>query len=208
METVKFCPVLFSVIQWPQVTHESTWKYPLSVLFVHAGAVMTISWKFIKSYTKTIADLLSLLTKASSNVCTSPLFCQLLHVEFKALGLIWKKTPLSQILMSAFTQSDRFSQTVQGVDSFWSPTLSTDLVYSHRLPSPLSLFSSLPCAAAAGGPWSWGRVLPPCLSITERQLVCLLTHTGQACSPPTRWVDLPVSKVCCKFFRNKNALLC
>lgn len=58
----------------------------------------------MKSYTKTIAEPLSLLTKASSNICTSPLFCQLFHVEFKALGLIWKKTPSSQILMSAFTQ--------------------------------------------------------------------------------------------------------
>lgn len=135
-------------------------NYLPSVLFVHAGAVMAISRKFMKSYTKTIAEPLSLLTKASSNICTSPLFCQLLHVEFKALCLIWKKTPpLSQILMSAFTQSDRFSRIVHSVDSFWSPTLRTDLVYSHCLPSPPSLFSSLPCAAASGGHWSWGRVV-------------------------------------------------
>lgn len=162
---------------------------------------MTISQKFMRSHTKTVADPRSLLIKASSNICTSPLICQLLHVEFKALDLIWKKTPWSQILMPAFTQSEIFPDSV---DSFWSPTLSTDLVNSHHLPSPPSLFSSLPCAAAVGGLWSWSRVLPPCPSTTEWQLVCLLSHAEQARRPPTGWVDSAVSKVCCKLFRKKN----
>lgn len=92
----------------------------------------------MKSHTKTVADPLSLLTKASSNICTSPLFCQLFHMEFKALDLIWKKTPLSQILMSAFTQSEIFPDSV---DSFWSPTLSTDSLFP-----PFAISSiSLPC---------------------------------------------------------------
>lgn len=122
--------------------------------------------------------------------------------NFKALGLIWKNIPLIQILMSAFTQSNSFSRTGYNVDCFWSLTLSTDLVYSHLLPPSQSLFSSLPHVAIAGGFWSWDNVLPPCLPTTERQLVCSPTHAGQECSPPTC-----LSKVCCKFFRDKNLLL-
>lgn len=112
--------------------------------------------------------------------------------NFKALGLIWKNIPLIQILMSAFTQSDSFSRTVHNVDSFWSLTLSTDLVYSHLLPPSQSLFSSLPRLAIAGELWSWDQVLPPCPSTTERQLVCCPTHAGQACSTPMGYVDLSV----------------
>lgn len=103
--------------------------------------------------------------------------------NFKAVALIWKNIPLIQLLMSTFTQSDSFSRTVHNVDSFWSLTLSTDLVYSHLLPPSQSLFSSLPHVVLAGGLWSWDKVLPPHPSPTERQLSCSPAHAGQAYQP-------------------------
>lgn len=107
--------------------------------------------------------------------------------NFKALGLIWKNIPLIQILMSAFTQGDSFSRTVHNVGSFWSLTLSTNLVYSHLLPPSQSLFSSLPCLAIAGELWSWDQVLPT-MSIHHRKAAGLLPNPCWAGMQHSHWI--------------------
>lgn len=102
--------------------------------------------------------------------------------------------------MSAFTQSDSFSRTVHNGDSFWS--LSTDLVYSHLLPPSKSLFSASCCY---------------CCRILELGQCATTMSTHHSWSVPQpmlgtyaalhldRWTCL--SKVCHKFFCDKNLLL-
>lgn len=113
-----------------------------------------------------------------------------------------EKHTLNQILMFAFTQTDSFSRTVPNVDSFWSLTLSTDLVYSHLLPPSQSLFSSLPHVASAEGFWKWDNVLPPQKGSWSVPQPMLGRHAALLLD---RWTCL--SKVCCKFFHDKNPLL-
>jgi len=85
------------------------------------------------------------------------------------------------------------------------PLLALTSVCSHLLPSSSSLRSSLPCSAAAGGPWSWAGCYH---RAHDRKAIGLSPSPRRpGTQPSTGWVDPAASKVCCKFFRNKNPLL-